>query len=259
MKMRLIAAAATLLCCKMLMAENDPVTQGFDAKYLAWRKFVNRPEVLVQSTAQASIENAYFDALVAIGPSALPLIAAKIEEDPSATVLWHAIEKIAKIKIAGVYDQSKNRIVFPDYPMLKTNEDVYVLWWKEGRFKTGERFADLFAKWCALKSDSKDEESKTIYKQIVDLGLPVLPYLVDAAKQRPEFIPAISALADGSLVPTASPGECMEWWNKNRQKFELPPMRKNKTVQGQKDELKERRDNKLDDDEKGFMGAETKK
>jgi hypothetical protein len=172
---------------------------------------------------QLWVDTPAFRAIVDLGPAALPLIAGKMEKDPDAYFLWRAIEMIAKVKIERVYDRTKNSIVFPDYPGLERPQNPYVCWWKEGRFKTGERFSELYGKWEASREEKKDKEAQETYQKIIDLGLPVLPYLVDKAAEQPELVPAVSTLSDGALPPTATAADCRQWWERNKQKFELPP------------------------------------
>ncbi len=106
---------------------------------------------------------------------------------------------------------------------------MYVKWWKEGRFKTGECFAKLHAKWKTLKLEGKGKEAQETYQNIVDLGIPVLPYLIDKVEQFPDLIPAISNLSDGMLPLTATVGDCKQWWEKNKEKFELPTQSKKRS------------------------------
>ncbi len=103
-----------LIACSMVLPDKNSVEEEFNSKYLKWKEYISQPVVKIQSTAKGRIENPFFAAIVDIGPAALPFIADKIEQDPEADVLWHAIEKIAKINIKGVYDKITNKIIFPD-------------------------------------------------------------------------------------------------------------------------------------------------
>ena len=67
-------------------------------------------------------------------------------------------------------------------------------------------------------------EADRVYRQIVNLGLPVLPCLVDVVDEHAEFIAAVSELTDGALPKNAKPDECKAWWEENKERFTLPPL-----------------------------------
>ncbi len=202
-----------LLCAASNTFATDAASRVvFEEKYQAWKEWVKEHGFM-----STYIANEPFHAIVQMGLPAIPLLAEKIEKNPEDFELGTAIGII-----------SKRRFAQPEWPQDKLGDSItaarmYVRWWKEGRFKTGERFDELYPKWKALKLQKKDAEAHQTFQQIVDLGIPVLPYLVDKVEQDSDFIPAISKLSDGAIPPTATAAECKQWWNKNQQKFELPP------------------------------------
>jgi hypothetical protein len=219
---RLLALVPVILLhCGLAFAGESTLESDFNAKYLAWVEV--RSEMGYMSDTFGWADTPAFRAIVDLGPAALPLIAGKVENDPRADFLLQAIQIITKVKITEVFDHAQYRMVCPDYPELEPSQDPYWYWWNEGRFKTGERFSELYGKWRALREEKKDKEAQETYQKIIDLGLPVLPYLVDKAAEQPELVPAVSTLSDGALPPTATAADCREWWEKNKQKFELPP------------------------------------
>ena len=51
------------------------------------------------------------------------------------------------------------------------------------------------------------------------LGILALPHMVKRVEQgEVDLIPAISELTDGALKKTATRSECLEWWNKAKDK-----------------------------------------
>ena len=70
--------------------------------------------------------------------------------------------------------------------------------------------------------EKKDKEAVEAYRRIVDLGIPVLPYLVEHVGEQPEFVAAISELSGEALPQNATAADCRQWWEENKQKFELP-------------------------------------
>lgn len=193
----------------------------FESRYQAWKESA-RPAALLQSTARGRVDTPEFQAIVDLGPLALPHIAAKMESDATADILWHAIRRIAKVKICEKYDAATNSILFPDYPDLERGGNVYLHWWRVGRFRVGSKFPELYEKWKTLVGEHKDSEAVDVYRRIVHLGLPVLPYLVDVVHEHSEFVAAVSELSGGSLRADATADECRAWWEKNKDRFTLP-------------------------------------
>ena len=215
------AAGIFVICVPTIAA--DLSAEMFERRYLAWKESV-KPTAWLKSTARGYVDNLEFQAIVDLGPSALPHIVAKMESDAAGNVLWHAIRKIAKVQIREKYDAATNRLLFPDYPELKNGDNVYLHWWRKGRFQTSTRFEKLYAEWKTLRKEKKNDDAGRVYRQIVNLGLPVLPCLVGVVTEHSEFIAAVSELTDGALPKTANPEECREWWAKNKVRFALPPL-----------------------------------
>lgn len=203
-------------------AMDDAVVQEFEAKYHAWKD-----HYAINKSSEGDISNQYFKNIVVMGPKILPLLADKMEREKEADFMWRAIEEIAKVKIEAVYEKNKNMVIFPDYPGLKPNENVYLRWWKEDRFKTGDKFTTLYDQWKRTKSENKNKEAEKIYEKIVNLGIPVLPYLVKNVDREPKLIPAISKLSGNDLPTTATVAISKKWWDNNKQKYQLPEPPKN--------------------------------
>lgn len=192
-------------------ALGDTPRETFENRYQAWRTWVAGHPYLSTYTT-----NPEFQAIVALGPPVIPFLIEKIEQNPEDFHLEVAVHRIAKKR----FDKTE----WPQGKLgdAKTAAGMYIQWWKDDRFKTGERFAELYGKWKSLKAEKKDKEAEETYQRIVDLGIPVLPYLLDKVEQETEFVSAISKLSDGELAPRAKAIDCKDWWEKNKQKFELP-------------------------------------
>lgn len=194
-----------------IYASGEQIQKVFEERYQSWRKWVENNNF--RSCLAAGPE---FQAIVELGIPILPYLVKKIEKNPDDFHLAHAINRITKKQFEKT-----------DWPQGTLGDSItaakmYVQWWKDGRFKTGAKFAELYSKWKTLKSEKKDKEAKETYRQIVNLGIPVLPYLVENVETEPDFIPAIMKLTDRSLPATATGSECKQWWGENRQKWELP-------------------------------------
>lgn len=186
-------------------ASGDTPRKTFENRYQAWRTWVAANPYL--STYTTSPE---FQGIVALGPPAIPFLIEKLEQNLEDFHLEVAVHRIAKKRF--------DRTEWPQGKLgdAKTAAGMYVQWWKDDRFKTGERFAELYGKWKLLKAEKKDKEAEETYQRIVDLGITVLPYLLDKVDQQGEFVPAISKLSDGALSPRAGATDCKNWWGKNK-------------------------------------------
>ena len=208
-------------------------TSSFTIVYGEWKQYLQKsipPEVIVRSSISSNVfyDNDPFRKIVALGVPSLPEVMDRVSEDK---LLIEALSQITKWKYhvvrIGKSPESYTWKVEEFPQMCKQGEpldrlEIWKYWWREGRFKTNERFAELYNRWKSLKSEQEDKKALEVYQEIADLGILALPYLIEQVEQEPEFILVISKLSDGSLPPTATAKECVQWWEKNRPKFELP-------------------------------------
>jgi hypothetical protein len=207
----ILCGVALILTTLLSLGVDDCVRADFEGKYRDWKEWVKNHLYSSDYT-----QNKEYQGIINLGPSAVPLLIEKIEKNPEDFHLEFAIFRITKRRFG--------KEEWPEGTLGDsiTASQMYVKWWKEGRFKTGVWFAELYGKWKSLKAEKKDKEAEEIYQRIVDLGIPVLPYLLEKIEQQTEFVPAISKLSDGAVSQEAKAVDCKNWWNKNKQKFELP-------------------------------------
>ncbi|PIX77529.1 MAG: hypothetical protein COZ37_02220 [bacterium (Candidatus Ratteibacteria) CG_4_10_14_3_um_filter_41_18] len=207
----------------LILNAEENVKKQFEAKYQAWKGYISRPEIMVQSIAGPRFECPQFQEIVKLGLPALPYIVRKMEENPDEQFLWKAIEEITKVKIRGKYDKQKNTIIFPDFPDLKPGENVYLYWWREGRKQTPQLFGKLYSEWKELQIAGKEKEANEKYRKIKNLGIVALPYIMEKIKQgETELIPIVSYLTDESIKKDAKVSKCLDWWNRNKDKWIIP-------------------------------------
>ena len=201
----LSVAVSRDVCAKSIEAE-------FEQRYKAWREWVSKNSV--RSTYTACKE--YYD-IIALGVSAIPFMIGKMEECFDDFHLSTAVSIV-----------SKREFGIEEWPADCLGDSItaarmYINWWRVGRFQTGAQFRDLYARWCKLEGVKMHDDAAKVYRQIVNLGLPVLPYLVDVVEESPEFVVAISELSGGDMPKNAKPEECKVWWGKNKERYILPP------------------------------------
>ena len=232
-----LAIYFSITCCTVKAQETPNIQDEFDSAYAEWRKYIETvaiPKIGASSSFSASIlyDNDSFDKIVALDVQALPYITAKLSKDRPLIEATHRITKWQYNIIRSDNTSGNYKWSVEDFPEISSTQGppdrikVWNFWWNEGRFQTGERFEKLNAEWKKLKAEGKDEEAEKTYQKIVNLGIPVLPYLVDKVDEEPEFMPAITQLNDGATSATLTPTGCKQWWTKSKAKFELPPKEK---------------------------------
>ncbi len=224
----------TIMSCTVWAQQTNDVGAALHTAYAEWKEYLRTNttiDVMVRSSIPSGTfyDNEPFRKIVALGVPSLPQIADKISED---RLLLEALHQITKWEYHVVRTGDRPdayRWTVEEFPQMSKKGgppdrlEVWNHWWKEGRFKTGERFAELYGKWQSLRAEKKDAEAEEAYQRIVKLGIPVLPYLVDNVERHPELIVAISKLTDNALPASATVTECKQWWDRNKAKYELPP------------------------------------
>jgi hypothetical protein len=224
MKTSIVAVCLAVLLRSACQAGEDEDRKAFEERYATWKTWVGKN--LVSSDLSASKE---FFSIAELGPSVIPFVVEKIETNPDdydfalvgvisrLTGYWFKLGEWPENEPGDErFDFNKRRVL------------TYIRWWKKGRFKTGERFTEQSAEWHKLQGAGKTEEAEKAFRRIVYLGTPVLPYLIEHVEKAPEFVVAISRLTtrwDGGMPTNATPSECKAWWEQNKARYELPPLR----------------------------------
>lgn len=208
--------------------------QIFEERYVEWQKFLEEKtplEIKVKSSFHESLlyDNEPFRKIIEIGVPVLPYIVVKISEDRT---LCHALFRITRwryhIERQGV-DPSEYVWFVEEFPELQQRDgppdrvELWLYWWREGRKQTPQRFNMLHGEWQGLKKKRKIEEAQEKYQRIIDMGIVVLPYLIEKITEGDTaLIPAVSKLTDGEVKTDDNPEDCVEWWNKNKEKWYIP-------------------------------------
>jgi len=220
--MKKVLLAMSMIMAMVLCSNAEVnIENMFEARYQAWKEYCSRPEVMALSYAGPRFTCNEFKEIVDLGLPALPYIAKKMEQDSTENLLWKAIEVIAKVRVYREYDRKSNKDVLPDFPSLEPGDNIYLYWWREGHKQTPNQFSKLYSEWKQLKQ-IKDVDAQKIYQRMVNLGIPVIPYMIREIKNGDSnLIPAISYLTDGEIKEDASPEECINWWANNKEKWTI--------------------------------------
>jgi len=200
---------------------DENIEEQFETRYQTWKESESYSTAKVMSHAGPLFTCSEFKEITNLGLPALPYIVRKMERDSSEGYLWKAIEVIAKFKIYREYDRENKKVIFPDFPELELYDNLYLFWWQEGYKRTPQLFDELYSRWKQSKH-ANNEESEKIYQRMINLGIPVIPYMMrEIEKGDSGLVPAVSYLTDGEISEETSPTECIRWWNENKEKWTI--------------------------------------
>jgi hypothetical protein len=227
-----------MLCClaEASRASDDPNLgasdrAAFEAKYAAWKQHLRTPQTtqeMIASTfpVDAVFNNTYFRDLVAMGPTALPHMFARLDDD---RILLGVIRQITKFQFRIVRTgDSPRRYVFTirEFPQISSEGGppgppsparVYKYWWREGRHMTPKLFGVLYGEWRAMKDSGDTAGAKDRYQRMVDLGIVALPCMVAKVQAGDrDLIPAIAELSDNAVAKDATPEAVQAWWARKK-------------------------------------------
>jgi len=216
-------------------AQGETVSRAFEARYAAWRQYVDaeiqRQGLGFRSSLPGSLfyDNQPFRDIVSLGPPALPYMMHKLRQDWEVGRMLSAITKW-NWHIERTEDEAGKRVwtvvEFRDMAGRTgppDNREIWLRWWRENPKWTADRFAGLYGEWKKLKEDGKDEEGEGKCQAMKDLGIAALPYMIDRVKQGDrDLMPAISCLVDAAVAADAEPPVCLDWWDKNKEHWRIP-------------------------------------
>ena len=114
----------------------------------------------------------------------------------------------------------------PELGVLPLNTQFYrrlwQYWVKEGPQHAKREFEKYYPglKRAQEKRPDKPDIHASITKKMFGGGIAALPFAVEKVKEGDlTLIPAISGLTNGELKKSATQKECLEWWEKNKQKW----------------------------------------
>ena len=208
-------------------SEGTDMKTVFEEKYQAWKEFMQSPNSRYLSDS-TGLFTQQFKEIVELGVPALPYIFEKMKDDPILSV---AVQQITKKKfhiIRTGKDPNERRWSVEEYPDINNVEKIHwgklwLRWWKEDAARTPQQFENLYQEWKKLKEEGKETEAKEKYQRMMDLGIFALPSIMTKIEQgNTEIISAISELTDGKVNKNAQKIDCLDWWNKNKQKWLIP-------------------------------------
>jgi hypothetical protein len=104
------------------------VTEEFERHYQAWQSFVDSPKMRLSSDTYQLTNHPEYQAIVAMGKKALPLVIAKLAEGDFLMV--NAVEQITRINVF----QTSGKTLQPGELLGEQGESLlWVEWWQQNR------------------------------------------------------------------------------------------------------------------------------
>lgn len=219
----LIFSVVCVMFARQGVADQEIVSESLQTKsateaefqklYKAWKEsppsFSSNPNDL--------LKNPEYRAIIDAGPKMLPFIVDKMEQGDSA--LFIAFEEVTKYRL-----DLKN----PKFWSFRNRTKACMQFWEEGSTAVKLKVAKFQEehKTCEVKKD--DLKKAEIIKKTRDLGIAVLPHLVEDFKKGDlDFVPVFIELTDGkvrteNLSPEEAAKKCIEWWEANSSEWTIP-------------------------------------
>jgi hypothetical protein len=201
----------------------------FEAKYAAWAAWLQEHASPSSKIDLSTLfDNQPFRDIVALGPPAVPYMVDKMEQNHW---IGEALSRITKFK------WHERRVgpgpgqwvwIIEEFPELAEEtrwpwRGLWRKWWNEGSQKTPQWFDQRYREWQEVLAQGKGLEAQEKYQRIIDLGIGALPYMVEKIQAGDTaLVGAVSTLTQGAVGATATPAQCIEWWNANKANWTLP-------------------------------------
>jgi len=228
-----------------------PTREQFLASYRAWFRnvtnFGNRSDINLGWMHEVP----EYRAMVDMGIGILPYAIEQVREDRRALVLWDLIHDLTHTE----YNQ-----VFPPFKSGLSNEQqgerarqALLQWWEGGAARAKQQFDGAIAEWDRLRdtksgrtilfsTDSmlyyegfvttlapKETPAGKAYRELYELGAPVLPYLVERIETGDvQLVPAFQKITAGKFAPPdwqtreERIAGVKQWWEANRAHWLVP-------------------------------------
>ena len=112
--------------------------EAFEAHYRKWKAYIRSDAVVLASFDEAYVANPSFQAMVDIGPDALPYLIEKLRTDEEAHFLIHVLSEITKKRFTP--EEIAMAQVRYDTPLGNQHyAAMWLDWWAEHGTKNDER------------------------------------------------------------------------------------------------------------------------
>ena len=179
---------------------------GFEIHYEAWKRYCE--EVQMSSSVSSRLQSPDFQAIVSMGPEALPLVAEKCIQDTNFHWIAWAWTTITRMQ----NDPAVN-------PWAK---DSIRTWWEGGAELAKQRSLLLCEEMNTARKEGRSNDADVARRSIRALGIFSLETLfAELEKGNVDALPIIHEILSRDLQETGSV-RVRDWWIKNKKRYALP-------------------------------------
>jgi hypothetical protein len=207
--------------------------------YEAWLTSLREPETVLSSGARQT-SSPYFTAMVAKGPTAVPFMIAKLDSAPTPDVASFLMTSLSRITHARPFSKEEARRMSTD-----AKAKAWVTWFRTLDENVNRLFREKAVAWLSfagareptlwsettfydprmgeLQTRRELTEAGKAYEGLLDLGIPILPLLVERLRAGQTcFIPVFEELTKSGAVVHGPNAEttsrnCVDWWERNKE------------------------------------------
>ncbi|NLW49353.1 MAG: hypothetical protein GXY85_00735, partial [Candidatus Brocadiaceae bacterium] len=231
----MILMSALLITSTVVLAAQGPGSDSsareFEVRYREWRQEMEEAAPnTVMWTSPPDYAGPARDRIATMGLSAVPIAVERADEPWVTSVFewitrWHSHGERRK-------PQGEDRLwVFPEFPDISYGPydppDVRLIlwrWWEEADVLVPRLFAERYRLWKESVAEGSPEQAARRLQRLRELGVWALPLMIEKVREGDgDLIASVSYLTDGALPADATPRECLDWWEANREHWTVPP------------------------------------
>lgn len=221
MTVRLITQKARIVFCAFALlvdfgpqvcaaGEQDDIGAELDRRIAAWYKDWHEN----YSLSPFPTRSKYFDDIVELGLPAVPYMMERMQR--GSMFMSVAIRRITGKQFAEDERPEKWR------GGVRDNGRMLVKWWPKARKETPKRFKRLYSEWKELENKGESLEAQKKRREIEHLGVAALPLIMERVEAGDiGLIPMAQKITKGK-TKGKSQSECTDWWEKNRDQWQIP-------------------------------------
>jgi len=218
--------------------DDRPPDPELERLYNAWLRFLEEPGPRL-SSGSLQTRNPHFEAIVAKGSRAVPFLVGKLESSSRADISSFLMRALSRMTRVRPLSREEARGM-----STTARAKAWVAWFKSLHENTALRLPEKAAAWRRLAEGTKPAlwrettfynadlgelqsrkeatEAGRAYQAVLDLGVPVLPLLVERLRSGETcHVPIFEELTNsrasvhGPNAATTS-RNCIRWWDRNK-------------------------------------------
>jgi hypothetical protein len=193
-------------------AEEPDLRATFEEHYAAFKAHCDK--LLVSSDVMQRLDSPHFQAIVDMGPIAVPWIIEKRRQDPGFDWIEWACNRISRVTL--------NPAVYP------WTKESLLEWWQGGQKQATARFGSVYEKWREAEARGDTKEAEKQWRTMRAIGVAALPAIMERVKGGDEkLLPMVTELTRGTANVSGKTAQertaaCNTWWGTHRKDWLIP-------------------------------------